>query len=1361
MKFARRDIIPHLKPPGGLSTSGFITQLICILCLSFYTTSRAQAVYYISGSSQPWNSQTNISILNSMFGNNWNQVNFQNANMNAILQPSTCFVFIEGGDQTSINFSNFLSPNLTALQNWVASGGRLFINAAPNQGSNVNFGFGGVTLNYSGSTNLSTWANAATGQSLHPIFTGSNTPCATNYTGNFFAHAFISGGNTTALINGLNGPSLTELTWGSGLVMFGGMTTVNFHLPSPQATNLRKNIISYMYICCPISASASPSSICLGSGSSLSGQGALTYTWYPGAISSGSILVNPLSTSVYTVVGTNSVGCQNSATVSVNVNPPCISVTSTSITCATLGSATVTSNGGIGPFSYTWMPSNQSGSVATGLSPGIYTLTVHDFGNNFTYTTTTVFTSNVPLSGQLNNSPSVTCNGAATGTAAYTNVSGGSATQNYFWGNGISTYTTPSVSNLAAGLWTATITDGLTGCTVNNLFLILQPSAQTLQIAASSPSACAGTSVSLSGVNNGGTPGYIFSWVNGPSGNSYTLSQATPGNYVYTLNTQDSYSCPVSATIQLVFVQNPVLSINSPSICPLQMGTITVSGATSYSWNNNPGTSTFADNPLTNTQYTVTGAALGCLSSSIAGIYLKPVPIPTISSNSPRCQTQSLSLTGSGGQTYVWNGPLSFSSTLASPVIAMVNPANAGVYQVTVTAANGCTAASSASVIVYSSPSVSATGTNVCINQFLNLTSSSLPGASFQWTGPNGFSSFVQNPLLANLSLNSAGQYTVKATSVQGCTNTAIAMVTITAIPTLSVSNSGPVCAGQSIQLQSASNTTNLSYVWTGPNGFTSTQVNPSIPNTTLSTAGVYSVQITGGPCINNATTALTIYPLPTASIVGSQTVCETKNISLTVNGSNLTAYQWMGPAGFTGSTQAVVRLFSDPSFSGHYTVLVNDHHNCQNSFHYSVSVLSNPTVSASGTTVCLYEPAVLKAEGAAAYAWYSGVNGIASGPSPTIASATSPLPIIYTVIGTAVNGCTAMAQATLHTRALPVASASVEPSGKHCLNDEVTLIGAGGLTYQWKGPNNSNSSLGTSQIVLGSMAMAGIYTLTVFDTYGCKGSTTAVIRMNELPNGIISADKLKHCVPFQSTIEFKQNSANASPIVSSSWQMNSINIGTSNRFTRTFGLAGNYIIRGTFVDSNNCVNSQSITIVAFSKPEADFSFLPERAIENTEPVQFYNQSKGEGISKCTWFFGYEKAATVSGTIQNPSYTFPLAGMYPVALLIETDHGCMDTLVKDVWVDEDVALYVPDAFTPNMDLKNDVFIPVFRGVLSFHLTVYNRWGARIFETSDLRQGWDGSYQGNPAQEGMYTYQLEFNTIGGKSNVRSGSVLLYR
>ena len=156
--------------------------------------------------------------MNTAFGaGQWNQGFFQNiASMSSICQPSTCTIFIEGGDGTTTTFATFLQANLTILQNWVAAGGNLFINAAPNVGGNVNFGFGGVTLNYSGNTSDSQ-GNTAPGMNLHPIFNSPFTPAGFAYTGSSFSHAYVTGGGITSVIVGNLGlnplrASLAELT---------------------------------------------------------------------------------------------------------------------------------------------------------------------------------------------------------------------------------------------------------------------------------------------------------------------------------------------------------------------------------------------------------------------------------------------------------------------------------------------------------------------------------------------------------------------------------------------------------------------------------------------------------------------------------------------------------------------------------------------------------------------------------------------------------------------------------------------------------------------------------------------------------------------------------------------------------------------------------------------------------------------------------------------------------------------------------------------------------------------------------------------------------------------------------------------
>lgn len=208
------------------------------------------AVYIGSNGGNPWGSTSNQQAMNNVFGvGGWTQAFVETANGAAIFVPTNCFIFIEGGDYTADEFNTFITANMALMEAWVAIGGRLIINAAPNEGGNINYGFGGVTLIYDGGNSLGANGNAAAGQAGNPIFNGPSLPCGTAFVGNWFAHAWISGGGTTSLIDDFPGPSLTEKIWGAGRVLFGGMTTSNWHTPIPNGDNLMTNIVNYQASC--------------------------------------------------------------------------------------------------------------------------------------------------------------------------------------------------------------------------------------------------------------------------------------------------------------------------------------------------------------------------------------------------------------------------------------------------------------------------------------------------------------------------------------------------------------------------------------------------------------------------------------------------------------------------------------------------------------------------------------------------------------------------------------------------------------------------------------------------------------------------------------------------------------------------------------------------------------------------------------------------------------------------------------------------------------------------------------------------------------------------------------------------------
>ncbi|MBL0053845.1 MAG: hypothetical protein IPP29_21310 [Bacteroidetes bacterium] len=151
---------------------------------------------------------------------------------------------MDGSDAGADEMNAFLMANLPLMEAWVTGGGKLFLNSAPNEGGNINFGFGGTTLLY-GQGPYSDNANVSAGQSGHPIFNGPNV-CGSSWSGTSFGHAIV-GGTLTSLIDGdAPGVVMGEAVWGAGKVIFGGMTQSFFHSPSPEAGFLRQNIHHYL-----------------------------------------------------------------------------------------------------------------------------------------------------------------------------------------------------------------------------------------------------------------------------------------------------------------------------------------------------------------------------------------------------------------------------------------------------------------------------------------------------------------------------------------------------------------------------------------------------------------------------------------------------------------------------------------------------------------------------------------------------------------------------------------------------------------------------------------------------------------------------------------------------------------------------------------------------------------------------------------------------------------------------------------------------------------------------------------------------------------------------------------------------------
>ena len=225
-----------------------------------------------------------------------------------------------------------------------------------------------------------------------------------------------------------------------------------------------------------------------------------------------------------------------------------------------------------------------------------------------------------------------------------------------------------------------------------------------------------------------------------------------------------------------------------------------------------------------------------------------------------------------------------------------------------------------ATITVKALPAAPVAGNNgpVCVGNTLSLTAGTVAGATYSWTGPNGFTSSTQNPTIsASATTLMAGTYSVTAT-VNGCTGPAgTTTVTVNSIPASpTAGNNGPVCMGSTLSL-TASNIAGATYSWTGPNGFTSAAQNPTVSaGATMVMAGTYSVTANVNGCL--VPVATTIVTVTQAPAIPNQTVTICSGSAFAVNPENGnpsgtivpmgTTYSWAAPTGggfIGGSAQA------------------------------------------------------------------------------------------------------------------------------------------------------------------------------------------------------------------------------------------------------------------------------------------------------------------------------------------------------------------------------------------------------------------------------------------------------------------------
>ena len=776
-----------------------------------------------------------------------------------------------------------------------------------------------------------------------------------------------------------------------------------------------------------------------------------TFSWSP-AIAGNPQNPTGLPAGTYTVTVSGG-GCTATATATIAPSAlPTASAAPTNTTCGqNNGSITVTTN--LPTPTFNWSPAIAGNPQnPTGLPSGTYTVTVTGGGCSTT-ATATITPSALPSASAI---PTTTTCGQNNGSITVTT---NLPSPTFNWSPAIAG-NPQNPTGLPAGTYTVTVTGG--GCSTTATATI-SPSTLPTASAVPTPTTCGQNNGSITVTTNLPTP--TFNWSPAIAGNPQNPTGLPSGTYTVTVT---GGGCSTTATATITPSALPTASIiPTPTTCGLNNGSLSVTtNLPSPNFNWSPAIAGNPQNPtgLPAGTYTVTVTGGGCSTTATATITPSTLPTASATPSTTTCGQNN------GSITVTTNMPSP--SFNWSPAIAG-NPQNptglpAGTYTVTVTG-GGCSTTATATISPSTLPSATAVPTpTTCGQNNGSITvTTNLPTPTFNWSP--AIAGNPQNPTGLP-----SGTYTVTVTG-GGCSTTATATISPSALPTASVIPTATTCGLNNGSLSVTTNLPSPTFNW-------SPAIAGNPQNPTGLAPGTYTVTVTGGGCSTTATATISPSTLPTASATPTTTTCGQSNGSITVT-TNLPSPTFNWSPAIAGNPQNPTGL---PA--GTYTVFVTGG-GCSTTATATISPSTLPTASAvpiPGTcgqnngsiTVTTNLPTPT-------FNWSPAIPG-----NPQNPIGLSPGTYTVTVTG---GGCSTTATAIILLSTPP--SASAVPTSTTCGQNNGSITVTTNLTsptFNW-----SPVIAGNPQNPTG--LPAGTYTVTVTGG-GCSTTATATITPSTLP---------------------------------------------------------------------------------------------------------------------------------------------------------------------------------------------------------------------------------------------------------------------
>lgn len=837
-----------------------------------------------------------------------------------------------------------------------------------------------------------------------------------------------------------------------------------------------------------ITVAPSDTLICHYTSAQINVSGATNYSWSPSSSLSSStgsnVVANPVSTTIYTVIGTDSNGCSDTTYSKIYV-APIPAITATNQTICLGETSLIAVNPTLPGSNYLW--SNGDSNSITQVSPSAtttYSVIVTDSNGCSGNAQATITVNPLPVLSISPASPTI-CYGGSVMISAY-----GAA--NYSWSPSIGLSSTAGNQIIVNPTSTTTYVlkgQNANGCIDSISFTINVNPLPSITSNAKDSMVCVGQPFVLNAL---GAATYSWSPSNYLSNTTGASVVSTPVNDInYIITGTDTNGCVNTDTVQLNVSPKLNIYTNPNSVCLGDTSVISVIANTpsNFIWSNGDTTSSFKASPNNSTNYTVTATDnYGCVNSKSIILSIDMPPVVSLSPVNPDlCSGSSLSLTATGANSYYWFPTTNLSGSGAT---VSVSPTVNTTYSVVGTNGKGCKDTAYTTINVIPSPVVSVTPTvdTFCLGGSSVLNASG--AISYQWYPTTGLNSSTGSTVTA--SPTTTTNYRVTGTAANGCKSKVYSKITVNPLPNLSANpSSADLCYGQSVTISA---TGADSYQWSPSSTLSSSTANNVIASP-LSSSTYKLIGTTAYGCVDSMQISVGVHPYPIVNINPSNVhLCPGSNLTIVASGAD--NYLWSPATGINSTTNDT--LIASPALTTTYKVIGTTIYGCSDTASTQIEISPIPTITPQNSSICIGDSVQLTVTSntsTSTFIWSTGATTATIWAKPNNTTT-------YTVTATDISGCSNTVSAQVVVNQLPNLVLSPANPGI-CPNDTATLNITGATSYQWNFASGLQNTIGSSNKAFPSST--SWYSVVGLSSAGCSDTLNFQVEVYNPPTISIS----------------------------------------------------------------------------------------------------------------------------------------------------------------------------------------------------------------------------------------------------------------